>query len=158
MDRVLEIGGFAAGFCGRLFVQAEYEVVRVEFGESSPGWVSSTALDLYLHPGKRRVRTANLDLVAELAARADVVIAEAHTADGIAALGFDGQFIYVIPSLELVVVRNGHYDKDIGPPIADPTLFLRYPNGGLTPGAGTLPPDSWSHAQFLGPILDSIVD
>ena len=78
--------------------------------------------------------------------------------DVFAAIGFDGQFIYVIPSLELVVVRNGHYDKDIGPPIADPTLFLRYPSGGLTPGAGTVPPDSWSDAAFLGPIIDSIGD
>jgi CubicO group peptidase (beta-lactamase class C family) len=78
--------------------------------------------------------------------------------DLFAALGLDGQFIYVIPSLDLVVVRNGHYDKDIGPPIADPTLFIRYPSSGLTPGAGTLPPDEWSHAAFLGPILDSITD
>jgi len=72
--------------------------------------------------------------------------------------GFDGQYIYVIPSLELVVVRSGHYDKDPGEPIADPTLFLRYPPNGITPGAGTLPPDSWSDTAFLGPILDSIVD
>jgi CubicO group peptidase (beta-lactamase class C family) len=79
-------------------------------------------------------------------------------ADTFAAEGHDGQFIYVIPSLELVVVRNGHYDKDLGPPIADPTLFLRYPSDGLTPGAGTLPPDSWSAVEFLSPILASIVD
>ena len=70
--------------------------------------------------------------------------------------GHDGQFIYVIPSLELVVVRNGHYDKFDGPPIADPQLFLRYPSDGLSPGGGTLPPDSWSHAAFLRPILMSI--
>ena len=77
-------------------------------------------------------------------------------ADLYAAEGHDGQFIYVIPSLELVVVRNGHYDKFEGPAIAEPQLFLRYPSDGLTPGGGTLPPDSWSHAQFLRPILDSI--
>ena len=70
--------------------------------------------------------------------------------------GHDGQFIYVIPSLELVVVRNGHYDKFDGPPIADPQLFLRYPSDGLSPGGGTLPPDTWSHAEFLKPILMSI--
>jgi CubicO group peptidase (beta-lactamase class C family) len=70
--------------------------------------------------------------------------------------GHDGQYIYVIPSLELVVVRNGHYDKFYGPPIADPSLFLRYPSDGLTPEGGTIGPDSWSHAAFLQPILDSI--
>src|SRR5688500_5858313 len=48
-------------------------------------------------------------------------------ADLFMANGHDGQFIYVIPSLELVVVRNGHYDKFDGAPIADPQLFLRYP-------------------------------
>lgn len=89
MDRVLEIGGAAAGFCGRLFVQAGTEVVRVEPEESSPSWVSTTALDLYLHPGKRRIQTRRRELIGELAGRADVVIAEAPTADGIDALGFD---------------------------------------------------------------------
>lgn len=72
--------------------------------------------------------------------------------------GHDGQFIYVIPSKELVIVRNGHYDKFYGPAIAEPSLFLRYPSDGLTPEGGTIPPDSWSHATFLKPILDSITD
>jgi CubicO group peptidase (beta-lactamase class C family) len=71
--------------------------------------------------------------------------------------GHDGQFIYVIPSRELVIVRNGHYDKFPGPPVADPSLFLRYPSDGLGgEGSGTIAPDSWSHAEFLRPILDSI--
>jgi CubicO group peptidase (beta-lactamase class C family) len=77
-------------------------------------------------------------------------------ADLFMANGHDGQFIYVIPSLELVIVRNGHYDKFDGPPIADPQLFLRYPSDGLQPGGGTIPPDTWSHADFLRPILASI--
>lgn len=72
--------------------------------------------------------------------------------------GHDGQFIYVIPSLELVVVRNGHYDKFVGPAIAEPSLFLRYPSDGLTPEGGTIGPVTWSHAEFLKPILDSIQD
>lgn len=70
--------------------------------------------------------------------------------------GHDGQFIYVIPSLDLIVVRNGHYDKFDGPPIADPQLFLKYPSDGLTPGGGTIPPDSWSHKDFLTPIIAAI--
>jgi CubicO group peptidase (beta-lactamase class C family) len=78
--------------------------------------------------------------------------------DLFAALGHDGQYIYVIPSLELVVVRNGSYYKDPGPAIADPTLFIRYPSGGIIPGGGTTPPDSWDDPAFLGPIIDSIVD
>ena len=61
-----------------------------------------------------------------------------------------------MPSLDLVVVRNGHYDKFDGPPIAEPQLFLRYPSDGLTPGGGTLPPDSWSHSEFMKPIIASI--
>ena len=70
--------------------------------------------------------------------------------------GHDGQFIYVIPSLDLIVVRNSHYDKFDGPAIADPQLFLKYPSDGLTPGGGTIPPDSWSHTEFLRPIIASI--
>ena len=37
MDRVLEIGGFAAGYCGRLFVQGGAEVVRIESAQHSSG-------------------------------------------------------------------------------------------------------------------------
>ena len=87
MDRVLEIGGHAAGYCGRLFAQSGHEVVRVE--SPAPAWVSQTAMDLYLHAGKRRVAIDDHALIAELAAKADVVIAEAEGADAIDALGFD---------------------------------------------------------------------
>lgn len=89
MDRVLELGGYAAGYCGRLFVQAGCDVVRVETGERPPAWVSDEAMDLYLHAGKRRIRTDDPRLIAELASRADVVVAEGHTADAVEALGFD---------------------------------------------------------------------
>jgi CubicO group peptidase (beta-lactamase class C family) len=76
--------------------------------------------------------------------------------DGFAALGHDGQFVYVIPSLDLVVVRNGTYVKDAGPPIADPNLFTHYPPSGLVEGRGTVPPESWDDAAFLGPIVEAV--
>lgn len=70
--------------------------------------------------------------------------------------GHDGQFTYVIPSLDLVVVRNGDYVKSACEPIADPNLFSRYPSGGLVSGQGTTPPGSWNHDTFLTSIADSV--
>ena len=37
MDRVLEVGGYAAGFCGRLFAQCGAEVAHVEAARSRVG-------------------------------------------------------------------------------------------------------------------------
>lgn len=77
--------------------------------------------------------------------------------DGFTAHGFDGQYIYVIPSLDLVVVRHGHYDKYPGPPVADPSLFERYPAMGLGSGLGTVGPiGGFDHDAFMRPILDSV--
>ena len=76
--------------------------------------------------------------------------------DLFSAQGHDGQFIYVIPSLDLVVVRNGTYVKDPGPPVADPNLFGKYPSDGLVPGRGTINPETWDDADFLRPIVDSL--
>ena len=89
VDRVLEIGGYAAGYCGRLFAQCGHEVVRVDAPTAAPAWASQQALDLYLHPGKRRVCTADSHLLAELAGCADVVVAEAESADAVEELGLD---------------------------------------------------------------------
>jgi hypothetical protein len=76
--------------------------------------------------------------------------------DTFAALGHDGQYLYVIPSLELVVVRNGTYIKYDGEPVADPNLFDRYPNS-TRPDLGTLAPErGWDDAAFLAPIVNSI--
>jgi CubicO group peptidase (beta-lactamase class C family) len=72
------------------------------------------------------------------------------------AYGLDHQYIHVIPSLDLVVVRNGTYVKDPGPPVADPNLFAHYPANGLVPGAGTIAPDEWDKAAFLGPIVRAV--
>ena len=85
-DRVLEIGDFAAGYCGRLFVRAGAEVLRLE-SEPPPAWASSTAMALFLHAGKRRVAAPSADALRALAAQADVVVCEAASADAFAELG-----------------------------------------------------------------------
>ncbi|HEX6245929.1 MAG TPA: serine hydrolase [Polyangiales bacterium] len=79
-------------------------------------------------------------------------------ADTYAARGVDGQHIYVVPSLDLVVVRSGHYDKHEGDTLADPNLFGVYPSFGLVMGKGTVPPDSWNDTEFLGPIVEAVAD
>lgn len=76
--------------------------------------------------------------------------------DTYAAIGVDEQYIYVIPSRDLVIVRSGLYFKYDGEPVADPYLYYRYPNAGIIMDAGTYAPDSWDDAAFLMPILDSI--
>ena len=76
--------------------------------------------------------------------------------DTFAALGHDGQYIYVIPSLDLVVVRNGTYVKFDGPPVADPALFGKYPPDNLVAGKGTKPPNEWDDARFLAPVVASL--
>lgn len=73
-----------------------------------------------------------------------------------AALGHNGQYIYVVPELDLVVVRNGTYNKTDCEPVADPNLFACYPPDDLVPGQGTVGPDEWDDEAFLGPIVASL--
>ena len=90
MTRVLELGGFAAGFCGRLFVHAGADVVRVD-GAIPPvtdAWVSDRAMEIFLHTGKRRVSFTDAPALRRLAADADVVVAEGMP-DQLEALGWD---------------------------------------------------------------------
>ncbi len=77
-------------------------------------------------------------------------------ADLFSANGHDGQYIYVIPSLDLVVVRNSTYVKHDGPPIADPNLFTLYPSDGFIEGKGTLPPDEWDDSRILRPLAEDL--
>ena len=79
--KVLEIGGYAAGYAGKLFANADFEVVRVEEGKRDPSWVSQEAMNLYLHPYKKYIETANPDLIHELANKAVIVILQTSSAD-----------------------------------------------------------------------------
>lgn len=88
VDRVLEIGGIAAGYCGRMFAHAGADVVRVD-RDSKPGWASEEAMSYFLHAGKRRLTSTDAALIADLAAKADVVICEVSTADELLDAGFD---------------------------------------------------------------------
>ena len=88
-DRIVEIGGYAAGYAGRLFAQAGSDVVRVETGEHHPSYVSQESMNVYLHANKRRVTTKNTDLIRDLINSADVVICEARTSDELDEIGFD---------------------------------------------------------------------
>lgn len=84
MTRVLEVGGYAAGYAGRLFVRAGFDVVRVET-KPNPGWASQEALNAYLHAGKRRVSLPIQDLVSAT----DIVVVEADNASALDEIGFD---------------------------------------------------------------------
>lgn len=77
-------------------------------------------------------------------------------ADMFHASGHDAQRIFVIPSLDLVVVRNGIYTKYDGPAVADPNLLTLYPSDGRVPGKGTLVPGDWDDTDFLTLVLEAI--
>ena len=80
MTRVLEIGGLAAGYCGRLFVEAGADVVRVSW--PTPGaWVSDAALDTFLHAGKRSVDGLDTAVLADLAEASDVLVLDGTAAE-----------------------------------------------------------------------------
>lgn len=150
MDRVLEIGGFAAGYCGRLFARADADVVRADPGMPTPGWVSKRASDLFLHAGKRHVSTREPALLAELAGAADVVVCEAPDADTLDALGFDAWTTAVKVALTpfgrtgpkrnwraapSVILAMGGYTNVMGdperPPLSLPGHYLEFQAGTL---------------------------
>jgi len=79
-------------------------------------------------------------------------------ADAYAAHGHDGQHVFVVPSLDLVVVRNGLYFKHRGDPVADPSLFARYPSDGIVPNRGTLPGEGWSSEELLRLAVAAVVE
>lgn len=85
--RVLEVGGLAAGFCGRLYHHAGADVVRIP-RPVTDAWVSAEALEIFLHRGKRTVTSADPGLIRELAAGADVLVMEG-TVDELIDLGWE---------------------------------------------------------------------
>lgn len=89
MRSVVEIGGFAAGYCGRLFAQTGHPVIRIDTGTSLPAWSSKEALDVFLHSDKTIVKIRNSDEVGRIASSADIVVVEASTADEVEKMGFD---------------------------------------------------------------------
>lgn len=89
MIKVLEIGGYAAGYCGRLFARQGAEVTRLELEATPPAWASSAAMRTFLHAHKKNVTLKSAVEVREHASAFDVVICEADSADAIFELGFD---------------------------------------------------------------------
>ena len=72
------------------------------------------------------------------------------------ALGLDNQQLYVIPSLDLIAVRNGTYTKPPGEAVA-PEGFLKKFGPRGTKEHGTLAPElDWSHDIFLSHVINSI--
>lgn len=70
--------------------------------------------------------------------------------------GRNGQFVYLLPRLQLVIARNGTYEKSSCPPVADPNLFGRYPLDGAVSGAGTQGPANWNSGRFLRFVVKSV--
>jgi CubicO group peptidase (beta-lactamase class C family) len=74
--------------------------------------------------------------------------------------GYDGQYLYVVPSLDMVIARNGSYSKMPGEAVAPEGIVHKLPPAVIrAAGAteyGTLSPDFWIEKEFLVPIFDSI--
>jgi CubicO group peptidase (beta-lactamase class C family) len=71
------------------------------------------------------------------------------------ASGKDGQSIYVIPSLDLVVAKNTIYRRPPGDAVAENGYIAEFTPGGLTP-YGTLAAGLWEDGPFLSSIIRSI--
>ena len=84
MEKVLELGGYSARYCGRLFVQTGYSVSRVK-SSPKPGWASRMAMNLFLDVEKQHLDTFRQDLPDSF----DVVIVEANSADEAINLGIE---------------------------------------------------------------------
>ena len=145
----MEIGGYAAGYAGRLFVHAGAEVVQYA-PERAPAWASEQAMDLYLHAGKRRLQDVSPDVLAQLAEVADVVVVHAENAQAVAQLGvadWSGVVKVVItgfgltgpkkdwlatPNVLLAMGGYTHITGDAGrAPLSLPGHYLEFQSGAL---------------------------
>ena len=86
--RVLEIGNYAAGYAGKLFAHAGFDVVRIEPASRKASYVSERAMDLFLHFDKRRLVIDDQKLIGELADKADIVVVDCESANEIEMMGF----------------------------------------------------------------------
>lgn len=89
MLAVVEIGDYAAGYCGRLFAQTGNSVTRINIGEPAPAWASKEAMDVFLHSDKAMLEIQDWNEVSRLARSADIAILETSTADQVENIGFD---------------------------------------------------------------------
>ena len=71
------------------------------------------------------------------------------------AIGMDHQYTYVIPSLDLVVVRNAVYNKSPEGTVAEDGFVFEIMAGGLGE-YGTQATSDWDSAAFLAPLLDAL--
>ena len=89
MRSVVEIGSFAAGYCGRLFAQTGHPVIRIDSGASPPAWASQEAMDEFLHSDKTIIETPDSNELDRIASSADIVVIEASSANEVKEIGFD---------------------------------------------------------------------
>lgn len=75
--------------------------------------------------------------------------------DVYSARGEDEQVIYVVPSLDLVVVRSGRFAKPPGDAVAEDGFIREMLIRGLGP-YGTKSPTLWEEVPFLGRIINAI--
>ncbi len=85
--KILEVGRYAAGYCGRLFARRGARVSRVELSPPRPAWVGQQAMNLFLHENKRKLKIDPTELAC-IATQVDLVICETDTASHLEALGY----------------------------------------------------------------------
>ncbi len=71
-------------------------------------------------------------------------------------LGFENQQLCVIPSLDLIAVRNGVYSKPPGDAVAPDGFLGKFMLGGLGVHGTLAPENGWCHDEFLSHVINSI--